>query len=201
MEGKISQLAEKLLNEGVKEGEDEKEKIIDSARTEAESIIDQAHKKAAEITDTAKKEADEMKSNAESEIQLAGNQFISTLKQKITGIITYRTVDEPVQSALSDDSVMAEYIKSALANWQGDESSLDLILPESTKAEMEKKLVPALQKELDSKVEIRFSEDLKGGFQIESADAGYKITFSTADFAQFFGEYLRPKIRNILFGE
>ncbi|MGM0461290.1 MAG: hypothetical protein ACQEQ4_02580 [Fibrobacterota bacterium] len=201
MEGKISQLAEKLLNEGVEKGEHEKDKIIHAAEKKADTIISDAEKKADDILSSAKKEAREMIVNAESEIKLAGDQSVSRLKQEITDLISSDTIDSSAEKALSDPDVMAEYIKSALKNWSGEESSLEVLLPAKMKTDLDKKLISAIGKELKKEISISKSSSITGGFQILSKDGGYKITFSDEDFSYFFGEYLRPKIRTILFGE
>lgn len=201
MAGKVEQLAEKLLKEGVEKGEAEKKKILDAAQTEAAQLRKEAEEKAESIIAEAEKKAEEMKKNAESEIKLAGEQSIGALKQKITDLISLTTVDSAITEALSDAKVMEEYIKVALNNWKGDEASLEVILPDATKAEMEGKLAKAIEKAVKAEVTISYSKAVKGGFQIAPSDGGYKITFSDSDFAGFFNDFLRPKIRTILFGE
>ncbi|ERP31840.1 V-type ATPase subunit E [Chitinivibrio alkaliphilus] len=201
MEGKISQLAEKLLNEGVEKGEAEKKRIIQEAQKEAESIVQEAEKRAEKIKDAAEKKAQEMIENAQSEIRLAGNQAVSALKQEITDLIIHKTVDNPVKETLSDPAVMSEYVTNALKNWEGGETSLEVIIPAKMRAEMDKKLIASLEKELGRTITLTESTSLQGGFQIASPEEGYKITFSKDDFAAFFGEYLRPKIKTLLFGE
>ncbi len=200
MEGKVSQLAEKLLKEGVEKGEAEKSKIIEAARNEADKIIKEAKAKAASIIEEADAKAEETKKNAESEIKLSGTQALVALKQKIVDLVSLKTVDESVKKALSDSEVMVEYIGSVLANWK-DDATLDIILPETERETMEKELAVAIKQLMDKEVTVSFSKALKGGFQIGPVDGSYKITFSDDDFASFFTEYLRPKIRTIIFGE
>ncbi len=200
MEGKVSQLAEKLLKEGVEKGEAEKAKILESAQAEAEKIRANAMAEATKIVADAEAKAVELKKNAESEIKLSGEQAISALKQKITDLITMETVDSSVTKALTDAGVMTEYIGTVLANWKGDDTPLELLLPEDQRATMEKELAVAIKKALDKTVEVSFSKSLKGGFQVGAADGSYKITLSDEDFSGFFNEYLRPRIRSILFG-
>lgn len=201
MEGKVSQIAEKLLKEGVEKGQAEKAKILESAEAEAQKILSKAKDDASTIISNAEDKAVELKKNAESEIKLAGNQAISVLKQKITNLVTMETVDSEVTKALTDEGVMAEYIATVLGNWEGNDADLELLLPEEQRASMEKELAVALKKLLKKTVNVSFSKSLKGGFQVGPADGSYKVTLSDEDFSGFFNEYLRPRIRTILFGE
>ena len=201
MEGKVSQLAETLLKEGVEQGEAEKKKIIDAAKAEAQSIIADAKKEAASIVENGKKEAADLKKSVESELKLSGDQAISALKQQIVNLIITDTVDVPSAEALSDPKVMAEYITTALKNWNGDATSVELLLPADKKESLEASLTKAVKGVLKGGVTLTFSKSVKGGFQIAPEGSTYKITLTEEDFSNFFKEYLRPRVRNILFGE
>ena len=203
MADKVSQLADKLLQEGVVAGEAEKKSILESARAEAQSIKESALQEADAIIAQSQKEAQELSANAEKEIKLAGSQAVDTLKQSITSMILSKSVNESITSTLSDPVVMGKYISVILENWKGElgaDASIDLILPESQKAELEKELTSALAQSLSGGVELSFSKGLKGGFQIAPEGESYKITMTNDDFAEFFKEYLRPRVRTILFG-
>ncbi len=201
MESKVSQLAEKLLKEGVEQGDIEKKKIVEAARDEAVAIIAAAETKAAALIQDAESKALEMRKNADSEIKLSGEQAVSALKQKITDLVITEAVDKSATASLADPKVMAEYIKTALQNWKGDASSVEVLLPESSRATLETALSAAIQSTLFSTVSLNFSKAVKGGFQIAPAGSSYKITMSDEDFSGFFKEYLRPRVRSILFGE
>lgn len=201
MESKVSQLAEKLLKEGVEQGDLEKKKIIEVARQEAASIIAAAESKATALIQDAEAKAQELQKNASSEIKLSGEQAISALKQKITDLVITESVDKSATASLADPIVMAEYIKTALQNWKGEASSVEVLLPESARASLESALSTAIQSTLGNTVSLSFSKTVKGGFQIAPAGSSYKITMSDEDFSGFFKEYLRPRVRSILFGE
>jgi len=201
MESKVSQIAEKLLKEGVEQGETEKKKIVDSAREEASSILAAAESKAASIIQESEAKAAELKKNAESEIKLSGEQAVSALKQKITDLVITETVEKSATGSLADPKVMGEYINTALQNWKGEASSVEVLLPEASRASMESALSAAVQNTLFNQVKLTFSKAVKGGFQIAPTGSSYKITMSDEDFSGFFKEYLRPRVRSILFGE
>ena len=201
MNGKVSQLADKLLKEGVEQGEVEKKKIVEAAQSEAEAIIADAEKKAATIIEDAEKKKSEIIKNGEAELKLSGDQAVSALKQKIVDLVVAKTVGESSSEALSDPKVMAKYIETALANWSGDAATVEVLLPEAKRAELEGSLTKAVSKMLGGTVSVAFSKSVKGGFQIAPDGESYKITLADEDFSNFFKEYLRPRVRTILFGE
>ena len=201
MEGKVTQLAEKLLKEGVERGEAEKVKILEAARAEAETLIKDAEKTSQAMLQEAQKKAAEMTRNAEAEIRLAGTQSVDALKQKITNLITLQTVDASVKESLATPAVMEQFIKAALAGWNGTETRLEVILSESVKADMGAKVAKAVSDAVKKEITFSYSKTVKGGFQVAPVGSGYKITFSDSDFADFFNDFLRPRIRTLLFGE
>ena len=203
MEGKVSKLAEKLLQEGVQKGEAEKKAIIAVAQTEAQALKNDAQEEADALIADAKKQSEELKVNTKKEIALAGTQAVNALQQKITDLITTQAVDESITTTLSDPKVMSKYITSVLKSWKGElgaDASIELLLPEAQKASLEKDLTAAIKKELDATVTLSFSKKIKGGFQIAPVGETYKVTLSNEDFAEFFKEYLRPRVRTTLFG-
>ncbi len=200
MESKVSQLAEKLLREGVEQGETEKAKILTAAREEAKKIIAEAEEKAAALVKEAEVKAEEQKKSGDAELKLSGDQAVSALKQRITDLVITSAVEESAAASLADPKVMTEYIKTALQNWKGDAASVELLLPEAAREDMEKSLAKAVKGILDGEVTVSFSKSVKGGFQIAPVGESYKITLSDEDFSGFFKEYLRPRVRSILFG-
>lgn len=204
MEQKIAELTEKLYKEGVEKGEEEKNTILDSARAEADSIRSDAKKEAKGIVADAQAKAVEMKRNAESEIKLSSLQAISALKQRIVDLLMENTVDDVVSGTLSDAGVIKDLIKTFVQNWKADSQeamALDILLPENSRASLEKSLEGSLKKLLKEEVTVQFSKKFKGGFQIGPQGASYKISLTDSDFNEFFKEYLRPKTRSFLFEE
>ncbi|MFP4520675.1 MAG: V-type ATP synthase subunit E family protein [Fibrobacterota bacterium] len=199
MEQKIQELTSKIYDEGVKKGEEEASRIVDEGKQKAEQIVKDAEKKAEEIVDRAKKEAAEVKKTNESEMKLAGQKAYKSIQQKITDMITASAVEKGLSGSMTPE-ILKEYIKTLLASWS-PESGAEVVLPEKEKSELEKKFVSEISSELQGKVKVSFSDDIKGGFQIGPEGETYKITFAEEDFRELFTKYLRPKTRSFLFGE
>lgn len=202
MEQKIAQLTETIYREGVAKGDEEAKKIIEKSKETAEKILSDAKKAAEKILSDAKEQAEELKKNTTSEIQLSGRQAISEIKQQILDMVTAKVIDAGVSSALSEPAVIKDYINSIVKNWKTDETiSLEILLPENRRKELEKSFQESVQKLLKTGVSVIFSKNIKGGFQIGPKGSSYKISLTDEDFSEFFKEYLRPKTRSYLFGE
>ncbi len=199
MEGKVSELAEKLLKEGVEQGEEKKKEIIDAAKKEAQEIIDAAKKQAQEITAQADTAAQTAKKNAENEIKLSGEQAVSALKLKITDMILAKVIDTAVSESLTKN--IPEYIKTILSNWKGGSSSVEVLLSPAQIDSLTKDIEASVKGTLKGGIQISASKSVKNGFQISQSDGSFKLSFTDNDFAEYFKEYLRPKVKTILFGE
>jgi len=204
MEQKIAELTEKLFNEGVQKGEDEKKSIIEAAEKEAVTIKDNAKKEAEKIISEAAAKAEEMKRNAESEIKLSSQQAISALKQKIVNIIMTKTLDEKTSSTLADPDVLKNLISTIVSNWKtgGQEiQTLEALLPEKNRGILEKSLEGSMRDILKEGLTLNFSRNIKSGFQIGPENGTFKISMTDEDFKEFFKDFLRPKTRSFLFEE
>ena len=135
-------------------------------------------------------------------MELASKQTVRTVKQQITDLITSKVIDEPVKKAFDDEKFVKEIIETIIKNWdpQKKESiDLSVLLPEKMENEFEKYFKAKTGKELNAKLELSFSDAVKGGFKIGPDDNSYKISFTEEDFINFFKSYLRPKTGEMLF--
>ena len=202
MENKLQELTQKLYNEGVEKANEEADKIIKEAKAEADKIKKNAEKEAKGIIEEAEQKSEETRKNVHAELELASKQTVRKVKQQITDLITSKVIDEPVKKAFDDEKFVKEIIETMIKNWdpQKKESvDLSVLLPEKMEKEFEKYFKAKTGKELNAKLELSFSDAVKGGFKIGPADNSYKISFSEEDFINFFKSYLRPKTGEMLF--
>ena len=199
MEGKVSQLAERLLKEGVEQGEKEKGEIVAKAQSQAEEIVSSAKKQAEKIIAEANEKAQAAKKSADSEIKLSGQQALGALKSKITDMVLLKAIDGAVSDTLSRN--IPEYVKAVLANWKGGDASIEVLLSSEQKTKLEKDIEAAVKGVVKNGISVSASKSVKSGFQIGESGGAFKVSFTDEDFAEYFKEYLRPKVKSILFGE
>ncbi len=201
MQSKLQELTEKIFQEGVEKGNAEAQQIAKTANDEAKNIIEKAKKEADAILKEAKKKAAETKTNTESEIKLSGKQSLNALKQQIVDVINDKITHAAVKGAFDDKDFIKKIIETLLSSWASSGQSMDLslLLPAKDEKSLSDFFKKEAKKYLDKGIAIDFDSNLKAGFQIGPKDGGYKVSFTDEDFVNFFKQYLRPKLIEILF--
>jgi len=197
MENKLQELTRKIYSEGVEKANQEAALILGNAQKEADALVKKAKKEAEDIVNEAKKSAEELQRNAGSEIRMSSKQAISAIRQQIGGLITARVVDAPVKETVSDKAFIGELIHKAMDNFSENAA---LILPASDQKNLEAYFGSRLNQVLASGIDIRFDDQIRGGFRIGPADNSYVISFTDEDFEAFFRSFMRPRTIKLLFG-
>lgn len=202
MQNKLQELTDKLYQEGLSKGKQEAEQLKATAKSEAASIIAKAKAEAAEILENAKKEAKELETKTQNDIKMASNQAFVALKQEIVNLIITNSVKASVKETFKPE-LIKEVIKTVAKSFNaedGNSTSLNIILAESQKEELEKFVKESIAKECNGGLEISFSKNIASGFKIGPKEQGYMISFTDKDFQALISEYLRPKTKTLLFG-
>lgn len=196
MENRIQELTEKLLKDGVEKGNAEAEKIIAAANEKAAQIIADAKAKAEEIEQAAKKQALSTEENTKSEIKMYAAQALNALKSEIANVIGDKVVKEATAEVAGNKEFMNEFILKLAEKWGANE---DLVIStadaESLKALFAKK-AKAL---LDKGVKIEQVNGQKSLFTVQPADGSYKVNFGEAEFEEYFKNFLRPQLVEMIF--
>ncbi len=203
MEQKIAELTEKIFQEGVQKGQEKVDAMLQEARDQADRIIADARTLADKTVADARRQADDIRKVTDKEIKLAGDKAIAALKQQITALVMAKVIDDSASAVLTDPERMAGFIAEMVKNWRaGAEAvSLEVLLPESKKDELQKALSRSASDLLKKGLDVRFASGIRGGFRIGPSGSQYKISMTDEDFKEFFKEYLKPKTRTYLFGE
>jgi V/A-type H+-transporting ATPase subunit E len=196
MENKIQELTEKIYREGVEKGNDEANRLISNAREEAAKIIEDARKEADAIILAARKNATEISENTQSEIKLFAGQALNALKTEVTSLLTNQVVSDAVKNFVSDKEFLNKFIVTLAEKWVSDEP----IVISTADAEGLKKYFATKAKEvLDKGVKIEQVNGIKSIFSISPADGSYKVNFGEEEFENYFKEFLRPQLVEMLF--
>jgi V/A-type H+/Na+-transporting ATPase subunit E len=198
MDNKLQELTEKLYNEGVAKGNQKAETILANAQTEASNLVKQAKQEAQAIVEAAQKSAEELTKNTRNELQMASKQAISALAQEVTSLINGSIVSASVKQATTDTSFMQNLILTAVQNWATKQDLL-VVVPEKDKSAVIDYFTAQAKSVLDNGLTIESANNIKAGFQIGPKDGSYKVSFTEADFINFFKEFLRPKLVELLF--
>lgn len=196
MENKIQELTDKIYREGVEKGNEEARKLIAKAQEEANAIVEQARKEAESIVAAARKSADELAENTKSELKLFAGQAVNALKSEIATLVTNKIVDADVKAFAANKDYLNAFIVAMAEKWSADEP----IVISTADADGLKKYFTAKAKALlDQGVKIEQVNGIKTLFSISPADGSYKMDFGEEEFMNYFKEFLRPQLVEMLF--
>ena len=196
MENKIQELTDKIYREGVAKGNEEAQRLVDNAREEAAKILEDARKEAEAIVAAARKTAAETAENTQSEIKLFTGQAVNALKTEVASLLTNQVVTDAVKGFVADKDYLNKFIVSLAAQWVANEE----IVISTADAEGLKKYFAANAKTLlDKGVKVEHVNGNKTLFSISPADGSYKVNFGEEEFENYFKDFLRPQLVEMLF--
>ena len=203
MQDKLQELTERLYNEGLSKGKQEGEELLQKAHAEAEAIVAKAKAEAESIIAQAQKEADELKTKVTADVKMAATQSIAVTKQEIEQMVVTQSAQQGVKTNMTNAEFVKELIASVVKAFNPQNASpvaLDLILPESLKAQVEPFVQNEIAQQFQGEVKVDYSKKMNGGFKVAPRDGGYVLQFTDDEFIQLIANYLRPATKKILFG-
>lgn len=196
MENKIQELTDKIYREGVEKGNLEAQRLIGDAQDEAKKIIADAQAQAEAILSEAKKSAAEFSDNTKSELKLFAGQAVNALKTEVASLLVNQVVSSAVKGFVADKDFFNKFIVALAAQWSANEP----IVIATADADSLKKYFAAQAKNLlDKGVKIEQVNGMKTLFSISPADGSYKVNFGEEEFENYFKEFLRPQLVEMLF--
>jgi V/A-type H+-transporting ATPase subunit E len=200
MQDKLQELTDKIYNEGVQRAREDAATLLRQAREQADTIIATAKTDASRMVDEANAKASEIQRNMMSELKMSASQAINSLKQHTTDVIVAEVLQKPVDTLFNDFAFVAELIRLVTVSYLSNgETDLMLILPQSTQQQFDKLYGQSVHDLLQKGITIQYSQQMAKGFKIELINQNYQVSFTDADFVNFFKAYLRPQTYNLLF--
>lgn len=196
MENKIQELTEKLLKNGVDKGNAEAEKIIAAAQEKAAKIVADAKVQAEEIEAAARKEAKGVEENTKSEIRMYAAQTLNALKSEVVNVVGDKVVKEAAAEVAGDKDFMNEFILKLAEKWGAGE---DIVISTADAASLKALFAKKAKALLDKGVKIEQVNGQKALFTLQPVDGSYKVSFGEAEFEEFFKNFLRPQLVEMIF--
>lgn len=193
---KIEELTEKIYREGVEKGNAEAQRLIEEARQQAAQIVAQAQAEAQNIVAEAQKNADELSTNTRSELKLYAGQALNALKSEIVSVVSNKIVSEAVNSTVTAKDFLGKFLVALAGQWSANEN----IVISSADSDTLKAYFTVQAKELlDKGIKIEKINNKDVLFSIAPADGSYKVNFGKEEFENYFKEFLRPQLVEMLF--
>lgn len=192
----IQDLTDQLYREGVEKGNQEAEKIIASAREKEAAILSEARQQADDILSAAKKQAEELDKNTKAELKLFAGQSLEALKSEVVNLLNDKVVSGSVSEATASKDFMPNLLLTFVKNWAAKgELVVETADAKALTAFFQAKAADVLKQGL----EIKQVNGLDTDFVLSPADSSYKIQLGKQDFVEYFKEFLRPKLVEMLF--
>ncbi len=192
----LQELTDKIYAEGVEKGKNEAAKILSEAEAKAAAIVAAAEKEAAEKLQKAEQKAAELDKNTRAELKLYADQSVNAIKTEVTNLLTDKLAQDSVKAATADKAFMQKLIAELAQELaKGGEVVIAAKDAEAFKAYVAANLKGLLEKG----VKIEEVKGMRAEFSIAPVKGGYKLNFGDAEFIEYFKEYLRPQIQELLF--
>ena len=196
MENKIQELTDKIYREGVAKGNEEAQRLVSNAREEAAKILEDARKEAEAIVTTARKTATETAENTQAEIKLFAGQAVNALKTEVASLLTNQVVTDAVKGFVADKDYLNKFIVSLATQWVANE---EIVISTSDAEGLKKYFAANAKSLLDKGVKVEQVNGNKTLFSISPADGSYKVNFGEEEFENYFKDFLRPQLVEMLF--
>lgn len=196
MENKIQELTDKIYREGVEKGNTEAQKLIANAQDEAKKIVEDARKEAEAIVAASRKSADELAENTKSELKLIAGQAVNALKSEIATLVTDKIVNADVKAFAADKDYLNAFIVALASKWSVNEP---IVISTADADGLKKYFASQAKALLDKGVKIEQVNGNKTLFTVSPADGSYKVNFGEEEFMNYFKEFLRPQLVEMLF--
>jgi V/A-type H+-transporting ATPase subunit E len=204
MQESVQALTDKIYQEGIEKAEEKGQQIIEDAKEKAQGLVSKAQEKADEIIANAEKRAADLKTKVDAELRLSSRQALGMLKQRITDLLILEVTSEPIDKAFENTEFISGLIEKLVDFWLanfGQEERIRLLLPEDDYKEYREYVEARSQELLKKGIAIEFKGAMKKGFQIETIDNRFKVSFTADDFENYFRTFARPRTYKLLFGE
>lgn len=196
MDNKLEQLTQKLLSEGVERGQAEADKIIAAAKEQAAQIVAAAQQQAQDAAAQAAKDNAALKQNTISELKMAAAQAVGALKTEIANLVSQQAVSAAVENATAEKGFLQKFIVKLAENWGADEP---LLIQADDADALKAVFAKQAKKLLDKGITIEQVSGRRNTFTIGPADGAYKVSFGEEEFVQYFQDFLRPQLIDMLF--
>ncbi|MFP4010914.1 MAG: V-type ATP synthase subunit E [Spirochaetaceae bacterium] len=197
MDAQLNEIIETIKAEGVQTAEREAQEIKKKAEEEAQQTIRDAERRAGEIVENARAEARKLEAGGKEALTQAGRDLILNLQHRITALFD-AVVAQSTGEAFTVDT-MSEAVVALIKGWQEHQTGeLAVLLPESQRDEIERRLRTRLVEEIKSGLEIRPVHGIDAGFRIAVKDGSVYYDFTAEGVAQVLSAYLNPRLRDVI---
>lgn len=190
----LEKVSKKLYREAVEKADLAIAQRKQEAEKEAEALLHKAQIEAEALLSEARRALALEKEKLHRELQLAGLQWQSDLRQKTEQLLHARLVNQPMETALAAPEFLQKLLLELVQAFAQKEYRLEI--SEHWREAWEKQLRQALPE-----LELQWSALPEKSFRLAQKDGNYYFAFGEAQFQGLLLDYLSPATKAILFGD
>lgn len=192
----ISDLIERIKDEGVSAGESERERILEQARHEASQILAEAQKKAEALVQTAKDQSKAMKRETESEMRLAVRDFLAGFQKRIKDQLIRPLIDARLADTLADEAFLGNALIQIWQDYINSHSgSIQVTVSHELRDKLGAWLSARLAREMEKGAISLNSADGIKGFRLHRDGDGYVWDFTLPAISAELALLVEPSLR------
>ena len=199
MDNKIQELAEKIYKDGVAKADAEAGQIVANAERSSKAVMEKAEEKAKAIIANATAEAEQIRKQSVTEVKNMVNGAEESLLLKITDLVNSKAVKAAIDETFAKPESLYQVVLEMAKQTLNDNSKGVEITTIDAEA-LEGYIRSKAKEVLDNGVTIKEVAGKAANFDISPEGADYKINVSKEAFTKYFTEFMRPRMREILFG-
>jgi V/A-type H+/Na+-transporting ATPase subunit E len=197
MDVQLQELIDKIKSDGVASAQKTAAEIITKAEQEAKDIVGTAEREAGEIVLAAKRDQEQTVRTGKDALTQAARDTVLNLQAQLTALFD-AIIREEASEALSGNA-LESIIQTLLSSWSAESAgNIDLLLSESELERSGARLRAKLAKQIGEGMEIKSAQGLSGGFRVSVKDGSAYYNFTPSEIAEALGEYLNPRLVEIL---
>ncbi len=194
----LEQIVEELKNRGLTAGREEAARVVAEAEAEAAKILADARAKADLVSRQAAREKARTLAAMETELKHAAGVGLAAFRQAVENSFVIPQLDATLEQALSKPEFLEAVILEMIKGFIGSDlyyDDLEVVLPESRKAQLESAFFGKLRAEMDKGVKVVFDSSFPWGCKIGIKDGGFYIDLSNVGFNVLVSKFISPRFR------
>jgi len=193
----IRDLIDKIQSEGIQAAEEKARQIEDLARQRAEEIISSAKLQADRMLSDAHEKIRREEENKRALLAQAGRDLLLSIRSEINSMLRALIISD-TQKALTPEALSRLLSEMILRSGRSELGSIEIMMRKEDLESFENHYLHTLSEATKKEIRLKSSDEISGGFII-SYDSGRSwFDFSDESLADFIGEHLKPKLKNIL---
>ncbi len=193
----IRDLIDKIQSEGIQVAEEKARQIEDLARQRAEEIISSGKLQADRMLSDAHERIRREEENKRALLAQAGRDLLLSIRSEINSMLRALIISD-TQKALTPEALSRLLSEMILRSGRSDPGSIEIMMRKEDLESFENHYLHTLSEATKKEIRLKSSDEISGGFIISYDNGRSWFDFSDESLADFIGEHLKPKLKNIL---